>query len=196
MHDLANSAAMYSAFPERARSSPADVTEGCRITEPALEFLWAHRYLVCEVLRVNTGGAAGGGHPVGASGAGWQGSTAEDSDECIEERRLLLDAFLIMERLGYPAPACPSAWLLASDRTDCLPAIESGMLASLSKICRLCSLTVAHPTAEPSHVCLLRQRQPLAPKRLPLVRGCSPVLQRVAARRRRRGAYGLRSLMP
>lgn len=80
---------------------PADVTEGCKITEPALEFLWSHRYLVCEVLRVNTGGAAGSMHVVGGTGAGWQGSAVEEIDECIEERRLLLDAFLIMERLGY-----------------------------------------------------------------------------------------------
>ena len=34
-----------------------EVTEGRRITEPALEFLWSHRYLIRQLLRV--GGGAG-----------------------------------------------------------------------------------------------------------------------------------------
>jgi len=90
-----------------------NVTEGRKIAEPALEFLWAHRYLVQEVLRVNgasgMAGVQGPGHP-GASA--WRGTMAEASDECVEERRLLLDAFLIIEHLG------------AFDRTRPQPAAE------------------------------------------------------------------------
>ena len=73
-----------------------DVTDGLNITAAALEFLWAHRYLVREVLHVeqdDIGTMLGGG-------ARGTGAMAQESDECIEERRLLLDALLVLERLG------------------------------------------------------------------------------------------------
>ena len=68
-----------------------DGAQGRAVINPALDFLWAHRYLVRELLLV------GGGAGMGVQGAGmggqapWRPSIMEESDECIEERRLLLD---------------------------------------------------------------------------------------------------------
>jgi hypothetical protein len=71
-----------------------DGAQGRAVINPALDFLWAHRYLVRELLLVG-GGAGMGVQGAGMAGPGgpapWRPSIMEESDECIEERRLLLD---------------------------------------------------------------------------------------------------------